>query len=189
MRRDINFFSVYRTPQSESEARTFNIIAAILLAGSLAVMLTVFGILKISSHRVESANKSNQSYLASSEVSKINSQIQDAKSKMSAINLYKRAALRVSKNFSSLPQPDSELLAFIASKLPSGATADAISYDNGTLTLQCSCKDNLSAAVFVHTLEESGRFRSVNYSGILKANENSRFTFSVKIALKGGSGK
>ncbi|CDZ25026.1 hypothetical protein CCDG5_1934 [[Clostridium] cellulosi] len=189
MRRDINFFSVYRMPQSEGESRTFNKVAVILLVASLAVVLAVFGGIKILNLRAVSADNANQSYLKSSEILEFKKQIQNAKTKLSAISSYKQAAQRVSEGFDSLPQPDSELLAFIASKLPEDTSADAMSYSEGTLTIQCSSNDSLSAAKFAHALEESGRFSSVNYSKIFKSNENSRFTFSVMISLKGDSEK
>lgn len=189
MRRDIDFFSVYRSSQSDDKARTFNKIAIIILLGSLSVVLAVFGVLKISNFGMKSANRANQNYLASKEVIEARKQIEDVNRKMTALNLYKKSAQEVSDNFKALPQPDSELLTFIASKLPSDTSVDAISYKSTVLTLQCSCDDNLSAAAFVHALAESGRFNSVNYNGVSKTEKSARFTFSVEIALKGGSEK
>lgn len=187
--RDVNFFSVYHVSQSSDGAKKFNLISLSLIAGSLFIILLVFGVLKIAAVSVANKSTAEQAYLSGKEYAKIKSTLEESKAKISALNEYKKAAERVSRDFSSLPQIDSNVLANIASKLPADLDVDKAAYNSGTLTLSCRCKDKLSAAAFVHSLEQSGNFKDVNYLGISQTQSSTPYAFTVTLTLKGGTSK
>lgn len=186
MRREINFFSVYRAPQESDSAKKFNIAAASLIFASLFIILSVFVFLKASGEAVLSENQKEQAYLKSSEVLETKKNLENAAARLSAILSYKQAAQRVSNGFESLPKPDSEILAAAASKMPSDVTVTDIDYNKGTLTLSCTGTSEYSPAVFVHSLEESAEFRAVNYTGLTRNSDGGGYSFTVRMTLKGG---
>jgi Tfp pilus assembly protein PilN len=192
MRRDINFFSVYRSP-SDGFGDKFKLISLSLLAGSLIIVLVIFSYLKFTDLSIIGAASVQNAYLQTSSVSQAKNTLDSAKSKLAALAQYKQAADRVSSEFTALPQLDSELLAAIAGMEPSDVTVNSIDYSGAVLTLNCSCTNNLSPAVFVHTLGTSSKFSSVNYTGVTggtaSTSVTNAYSFTVTITLKGGSTK
>lgn len=186
MRSDVNFFSVYRAAQDTDANKKFNITAISVLAGSLVIIIAVTAVLLFSDMSVNRLNRSNQEYLKSSEASNIESGLAKAKTKLSAINQYKQAAQRVSEGFKSLPEPDSDMLSLIASKMPGDVTVTDITYSSDTLTITGTCTDNLSPAVFVHSLEATQKFNAVNYKSVAKKSDGSTFDFSINLLVRGG---
>lgn len=188
MRRDINFFSVYRTTADTLDDK-FKIISLSLLVGSLVIVLATFASLKLSDISVRRSIDEANAYLQTPEVVEAKKAVEEDMAKIASLNKYKQAALRVSSGCAEFPKIDSELFRAIAGMMPSDVEAESITYDGKTIALTCTCKDSASPAVFVHALDSSGRFKSVNYSALEAAagSNGGSYSFSVAISLKGGN--
>lgn len=190
MRRDINFFSVYRPSQSSSELDKFKILSLSLLAGSLLVVLVAFSSIKITDISVIQGINSENAYLKNASVSEAKAQLESTKAKLEVLNAYLAGAKAASSEYAKIPKPDSQILKTIEGMEPDDVSVSNISYTGGVLSLSCQCKNDQSPAVFVHTLKESGKFANVNYSGMAKDSDKSgNFKFTTVITLKGGAGK
>ena len=191
MRRDINFFSVYRAPADGEFSNKFNIIALSILAGSIIIVLGIFSYLKIADLTTISANNAGISYLQSPTVAKAEKILGTTRSKLAALNSYEQAAERVSYGFASLPKLDSSLLTEIAKTEPKDLNIQSFTYLNGAVTLTCTSSQSNSAAVFVHALQKTKKFSNVNYSGVTSAvaGSKSTYSFTVLITLMGESSK
>ena len=191
MRRDINFFSVYRPSQSSSELDKFKILSLSLLAGSLVLILIIFSSLKITDLSVINNINSENAYLQNSSVSQAKIKLENTNEKIAALNSYKQAANETSSEYTKIPKIDSKVMKTIAGMQPNDVSAQNISYMGGVLSLKCQCTDSQSPANFVHALEKSGKFENVNYSGMSNGDEKSSgsgaYSFTVVITLKGGA--
>jgi len=187
MRRDINFFSIYHTQSNGENINFFKITALLLTAGSIIIILAIYCCLKISDLSVLHQIQVGNSVLQSPTTSKIEQTLSDADNKIAALNNYKQTADKFTSGLNTVPRPDSELLDSVAAMEPADLNISSISYSNGTLSLSCTCTNNLSAAVFVHTLEKSGNFSNVDYNGI--TSDGGTYEFSVVISLKEGGSK
>ncbi len=185
MRRDINFFSVYRSQINVESQDKFKVAALSICVGSLIVVLGIFSYFKYSDLSAQNSMLSASSFLQSPQLAQAQQKIADGSSKITALNAYLKAAKSVSGGISQLPHPDSKLLEKVASLEPDDVTVTSLSFSDQSLTLSCTCKDNTTPAVFVHALEQSGNFIYVNYEGISSGN-GSTFSFDVVITLKGG---
>lgn len=187
MRRDINFFSVYRASSDRYSSNKFNSISLSILAGSFIIVLGIFSYLKIADLVIGSANNEQTAYLQSPAVAKAEQSYSAAKSKLAALNGYVQAAERVSAGFASLPKLDSPLLAAIAKAEPRDVQVSSLAFAGGALTLTCTSPEINSAAIFVHTLQKNDEFSNVNFSGVTKSAKY--YAFTVMITLKGVSSK
>lgn len=188
MRRDINFFSVYHT-QSDSEGiDRFKMIVLSLTVGSFIIVLGIFAALKVADFLTVRQMQTDNSYLLTPGVSQAQKNLSDGSYKLAVLDGYKQEAEKVTSGFNTLPKVDSTILSKIASMLPADITVTGISYSVGTLVLNCTCTDNQSPAVFVHTLQQSGKFDDVNYTGFSQGTAKS-YTFDVTITVKEGGGK
>jgi hypothetical protein len=195
VRRDINFFSVYRPSQDSGGWDKFKLISLSLLAGSLIIVLGIYCYFKFADFAVRSAVDAENAYLQSSSLSQAKKTLESTKKKLAVLDQYKKSADRVSSGFAALPKIGSELFSTIAGMEPADTTVKSIAYSNGALTLNCTCTDNQSPAVFAYTLEKSGRFSNVNYSGVSAGTAGTGsgsaaanfYSFTVIITLKGGA--
>lgn len=191
MRKDIDFFSGYRTTADHLYDK-FKIISLSLLIGSLVIVLLISGFLGISDLSVRHTIGEMNSYLQSPEVVQAKKTVQTAQSEISALNNYKQAAENVIAGYYLFPKIDSALFKTVASMQPSDVKTNSIAYNGTILTLTCTCDNPSSPAIFVHSLETSGKFESVNYSTVASARDNSGhifYNFTVLITLKGGDEK
>jgi hypothetical protein len=188
MRRDINFFTVYHSQNDTGISEKFNIIALSFCAGCLIIILGIFSFLKLSDSAVIKNILSANSFLQSTQVMQAEQNLNNGNSKIAALSGYKKAAQEVTSEVSANPVTNSTLLQNISSMEPSDIAVSDISYSEGLMTLVCTCSNNKSPAIFVHTLEQSGDFDSVDYQD-LSSGDGKTFAFSIAITLKGGDGE
>lgn len=197
MRRDINFFSVYRSSSQVDETGKFKIISLSVLSGSLVFVLFIFVFLKVADLGVTRSATDVNSFLKSGAVSKAVSVLNDANSKNVALRQYKNQADLINSAFASLPKPDSKLFADIASKEPADVTIYSFSYNGGVLTLNCTCNGKDSPAVFAHALVLDGKYKNITCQSVQEGTASGaaagaavpagKFTFAISLTLTGGA--
>lgn len=192
MRRDINFFSVYHEHTNNDFSRKLNIIALAAAIGIIGIMLGAFGFMKFADFSVVAGISSANAVINAPSAAEAARNMNLLKTKIAALNQYKQAAATASSSFAAMPKLSSSLLTAIARKEPADLDVQAITYAGETLTLGCTSVSDASAAIFVRSLEDSGQFEGVNYSGVTlgdTAKGRGTYSFSVTITLKEEGGK
>ena len=187
MKKDINFFSIYRSPlDSESGSDPVTIAGIIIVSVCFVTVLGIFGAFRFLTAGVEMQNAKISRYLSSPEVSAAESRVSAENGRLAALNKYTNAVGGAYRLYSSLPGPSSAILKSVQSCLPADVTVKAVSFAGSTLSLQCVCKDPLSGASFAHALRLNSNILHVEYGGV-SLGENQSYSFTITCTVKGAS--
>lgn len=189
MQRDINLFSVYRSPaESERGLDKVTIIGLSLVGACILGVAGTFAYYKLSDVSYQLLQRSITGYLQSSNVKKAESSWAAYVQKLTALKSYQNEANAQVSAYKKIPVIDSTLLSVIAGAMPADIKTQSLAYAGNALTLTCTATDNLSPANFVHTLKETGKFDSVTYSSVT-LNGTTELDFTVKCTMKAVNGK
>lgn len=188
MQRDLNFFSVYKSPiDAEGGIDKVTAVGMIITGVCLLFVLGMFTFFKVCSFAANNSIASINSYLKSSTVTQAKSNLAKESSKIQALNQYAQLAGAQASAFSSIEQPDSALLGKIAKAMPADITVLSTAYKGGTFTLNCKSAAQYSAASFAHALKGAG-FTSVSYASVTQASA-SEYDFVLTFNGTGGASK
>lgn len=188
MQRDINFFSVYRSPMDSDHGHDRITIVGLCVVG--ACLLFVIGAFACS-RALNTVSRMQQQtvtqYLNRGDVSSALGALQEGNQKIAVLNEYANAAGSTVSAFQSQPSIDSALLGAVAKAMPADVSVTNIVYDGHSLALTCGSADRLSAADFAHALKGNGTFSSVTYDSVTL--NGSLYDFTLTCVLKGVSRK
>lgn len=188
MQRDIDFFSVYRSPiDQDSGLDKATVVGLILVCVCLVGVLGGYAGLKVRENSFSASISSATAYLGRSDVTAAAAKVAKDSQKLSVLNAYAKTAGAETAAFSALPKPDSAALGQIAKSMPADVSVTRISYQLGIYTLTCKASSGLSAANFAHTLRASG-FIAATYSDVNKVSPT-EYDFTVTATVKGGAAK
>jgi len=190
MQRDINFFSVYRSPiDSDSGLDKITLIGLIMIISSIVLVVGLFAYYKTMDLSIIKQSSDINKYLLQSDITAAQSKIIAETGQISVLNQYKIAASSQATAFSSQPQFSDTVLDTISHVMPADVTIQTIDYKGSTITLTCTSKDKFSPAVFVHSLAGVSIFTGVTYTGVDTLAAGSSYSFTVTFTMNGGSGK
>jgi Tfp pilus assembly protein PilN len=189
MQRDINFFSVYRSPvESEHGVDKITLVGLSLIGACLIGLAGTYTYYKLSDHSSRAQQQSISDYLQSSEVSKAENTWESYTGKMGILKSYEDKAAAEVAAFQTLPVIDADLLTAMSGAMPGDVKVVSISYIDDVLTLTCTAQNKLSPANFVHALKGTLRFSSVTYIGVTYVNDT-EYDFTVNCMVRGGVDK
>jgi Tfp pilus assembly protein PilN len=189
MQRDINFFSVYRSPvEAENGVDIITMVGLSLIGVCIIGLIGIFAFNKINDVSIRSQQQKINSFLQSSEVKKAEGTWNSYTEKSKVLKSYENKANSEVSAFKTLPVLDSDLLGAVSGAMPSDVKVISISYTGNTIALTCTAGNKLSPANFVHTLKGTGKFDSVTYVGVTYISD-AEYDFTVTCAMKGGDGK
>jgi Tfp pilus assembly protein PilN len=189
MQRDVNFFSVYRSPvESENGLDLITTIGLSLIGFCVLVLIVVFAFNKIEDAATRVQMQGINSYLQSAEVLSAENTWNSYTEKSKALKEYEGKASSEVSAFKTLPLIDAGLLGAVSGAMPADVKVKILSYSGNTIVLNCSSVDKLSPANFVHTLKGTGKFDTVSYDGVTQIS-STEYDFTVTCMIKGGSGR
>jgi hypothetical protein len=190
MQRDINFFTVYRSPldSKSNGVDPVTLVGVIVIGICVVVIISVFGIFSLFNVGQTLVIKNYNGYLSSASVISAQNTISTVTNKINAVNNYGNAVSEAYNAFHSLPVPDSDLIGNITKAMPADITVGNYSYTSGTVTLQCLSASEQSPEIFAHALKGTAGFENVIYNGF-SINDKNQYTFSVTFTVKGASSK
>lgn len=184
MQRDINFFSVYRSPL-ESEGRVSSVMAGSVIAAAvcIAVMGGLYGYFKVGTSLAAAQEAQIRTQLMDSATVSALAKVSSCEAKISAAQNYIGTVSAALSDYNSLIFPGTDILGSISRVMPSDIAVQSLSYSGGMLTLQCTAKTMASAYSFAHELKADSHFSFVGYQGATLSSGN--YTFTVSCALRG----
>jgi Tfp pilus assembly protein PilN len=188
MQRDVNFFSMYRSSaESEHGIDKVTLIGLIILLVCLLSLGAIYARYKLSDANYIAMSKSANSYLQSENVVKSENDWNTYVQKLSMLKKYETKAASEVSVFKTLPVLDSGLLSAVAASMPADVKVNTLNYSGSSLVFSCTAVDKLSAANFVHTLKNTGKFSNVTYAAVNQSG--AVFSFDVDCVMKAVSGK
>ena len=189
MQRDINFFSVYRSPVESEHGVDMITLAGLSLIGACIIgLIGTFTYNKINNISIRSQQQVINNFLQSSEVTKAEGTWNSYTEKSKVLKNFENKANSEVSAFKTLPVLDTDLLGVVSGAMPADVIVKNLSYSGNSIVLTCAAGDNLSPANFVHTLEGTDKFNSVTYNAVTQIS-NVEYDFSVTCTIKGGDGK
>lgn len=190
MRRDINFFAVYRSPldSKSNGVSPVTLIGTITVIACIIVMLVLFSVLKMSDFGQTSKIDDINNYLNSASVVSAENTISAVTNKITALNNYINAVSTAYKAFQTLPAPDSKLIDSISNGMPGDIIIDNMTYTMSVISLKCTCVSQQSPEIFVRALKASGGFDNIVYNGFA-LTDNNNYTFTVTCTTKEAASK
>ena len=186
MRRDVDFFSVYRNPiDAKGGLDRIAVIGLALIAVCTAVVIGVFVYAQVGNMTLQSQIAGIHRYLSRSDVTKAGQTVLDGDRKTHALRQYGAVASSNVQAFNKLAAPDSALLQAVSSAAPAGTTTTDVQYSDSLLTVSCTAAASDAAVSYTAALRQTGLFGYVTYGGVTQSGTG--YKFAIQCTLKGGS--
>lgn len=188
MQRDLNFFSVYKTPLGAPARGRFSLagIAAVGLCATAVLGFFFFFQAEIRRNRVELAGI--QAYLSAGDVVQAQSKVNGARGKAAALAQYAAAASSQVERYRSTVRPGSPSLRGILQAAPARTEVESLTYGGGVLTISCVSADAFSPALYTRALKAKG-YADAAFSEVSRPqNANAAgYVYKIALSLNGGA--
>lgn len=186
MRRDVDFFSVYRNPiDAKGGLDRVAVIGLSLIAVCTAVIIGIFVYAQVGSLTLQNQISGIQRYLSRSDVTKAGQTVLDGDRKLDALRQYGTMASSNIQEFGKLTAPDSALFQAVTAAAPAGTAVSDVQYSDSRLTISCTASSSDAAVAYTAALQQTGRFRYITYGGVTQSGTG--YEFAIQCTLKGGS--
>lgn len=183
IKRDLNFFKVYKDGPETGKGNGLKglfitVICFVLITGA------VFGVLYLSEESITRRTEGINQALSDPQIAALQKELIILKSKNELLYVYLASVNTAKKNFDQSRKIDTALFTGIVSAMPGDVIVRDTSVTQKSITLSCTCADELSPAVFMQGLKDKNLFSGITYGGIT-AEDAGRYSFTMNCLFGG----